>query len=86
MRRHRIPVVLITLSALLVPAVTALAQGGDQNHASYLTEKTPWGDPNLQGVWDRRTITPLERPERFADKAFFTPDEIRAYEEARGLA
>lgn len=43
---------------------------------------TAWGHPNLQGVWDRRTITPLERPERFADKAFLSADEIIAYEQA----
>src|SRR2546423_963739 len=24
--------------------------------------RTPWGHPDLQGVWDYRTITPLERP------------------------
>lgn len=43
---------------------------------------TPWGHPDLQGVWDRRTITPLQRPERFGDKAFLTADEIIAYEKA----
>src|SRR5437879_4408329 len=26
--------------------------------------RTPWGHPDLQGVWDYRTITPLERPSR----------------------
>ncbi len=43
-------------------------------------ELTAWGHPDIQGVWDRRTITPLQRPQRFADKAFLTPEEIRAYE------
>lgn len=43
---------------------------------------TPWGHPDLQGVWDRRTITPLQRPERFAGKAFLNADEIAAYERA----
>ena len=36
--------------------------------------QTPWGDPDLQGVWDFRTLTPLERPEALADKAFLTED------------
>jgi len=44
--------------------------------------RTPWGHPDLQGVWDRRTITPLERPERFADKPFLNREEILAYERA----
>ena len=25
--------------------------------------RTPWGHPDLQGIWDYRTMTPLERPE-----------------------
>ena len=24
--------------------------------------KTPWGDPDLQGVWNDATSTPLQRP------------------------
>ena len=24
--------------------------------------RTPWGDPDLQGVWSYATITPLQRP------------------------
>ena len=28
------------------------------------SKRTPWGDPDLQGTWDYRTITPLERPTR----------------------
>ena len=30
--------------------------------------KTPWGEPDLQGIWSGETLTPLERPARFADK------------------
>ena len=38
--------------------------------------RMPWGDPDLQGVWDYRTITPLERPGDQADKEFLTEEEI----------
>ena len=24
--------------------------------------RTPWGDPDLQGIWIGSTLTPLERP------------------------
>lgn len=37
--------------------------------------QTPWGDPDLGGVWDFSTITPLQRPEELGDKAFLTPEE-----------
>src|SRR5215510_7992366 len=42
--------------------------------------RTPWGDPDLQGVWDSSTITPLERPAALAGKAVFTEAEATAYE------
>jgi hypothetical protein len=34
--------------------------------------KTPWGEPDLQGIWTDETDTPLQRSPRFADQEFFT--------------
>ena len=42
---------------------------------------TAWGDPDLQGVWDFRTNTPLERPEELADKEVLTAEEAALYEQ-----
>ena len=44
--------------------------------------RTPWGVPDLQGIWDNRTITPLERPRQFAGKDTLTTEEATAYEAA----
>jgi hypothetical protein len=38
------------------------------------------GQPDLQGVWNFSTATPLERPEKLGDKAFLTEKEAEAYE------
>jgi len=38
-------------------------------------QTTPWGDPDLQGVWSNLTPIPLERPAALADKLFFTEAE-----------
>ena len=35
------------------------------------------GQPDLQGVWANNTITPIERPEAFADKEFLTDEDIK---------
>ena len=43
--------------------------------------RTGWGDPDLQGVWDFRTITPLQRPEDLGDKAFLTEEEAANLEQ-----
>jgi len=49
-------------------AVPAAAQ-------SETVARTAWGDPDIQGVWDYRTLTPLERPLELGDKAFLTQEE-----------
>jgi hypothetical protein len=37
--------------------------------------RTPWGDPDLQGVWTNSTTTPLERPDKFANKQTLSDEE-----------
>ena len=34
--------------------------------------KTPWGDPDLQGIWTDETATPLQRSPKYANQEFFT--------------
>ena len=41
--------------------------------------KTPWGEPDLQGIWSGQTATPLQRPERWAAKSTLTPAEAEEY-------
>ena len=42
--------------------------------------KTPWGDPDLQGVWNFATLTPLERPKELAEKEVLTDQEAADFE------
>jgi hypothetical protein len=42
--------------------------------------RTADGKPDLQGVWDFRTITPLERPKELGAKAFYTDEEAAKFE------
>jgi hypothetical protein len=34
--------------------------------------KTPWGEPDLQGIWTDEFDTPLQRPAKYANQEFFT--------------
>jgi len=43
--------------------------------------RTAWGKPDLSGVWDFRTITPLERPASQANKEFLTEEEAAKLEQ-----
>ena len=45
----------------LAPAATA-GQPQTPTAETWTPPRTPWGDPDLQGIWDYRTLTPLERP------------------------
>ena len=45
--------------------------------------RTAWGPPDLQGVWDFRTITPMERPSDLAQKEFLTEEEAAELESIR---
>jgi len=43
--------------------------------------RTPWGDPDLQGSWSNATTTPLERPAKYGQREFLTPEERRAQDQ-----
>jgi len=50
---------------------------------AYVVPKTPWGDPDLRGVWNTATYTRLQRPEELGNKAFYTEEEaIAEYKKA----
>jgi hypothetical protein len=49
---------------------------------TWTVPRTPDGQPDLQGVWDFRTITPLERPKDLGTKEFFTEEEAASYEKS----
>jgi hypothetical protein len=43
--------------------------------------RTPWGDPDLQGIWNNSTTTPLERPASAKGKEFLTARETAERDE-----
>ena len=67
---------------LLVAAVAAPAAAQDARKWS--TPRTPWGEPDLQGTYSNRTITPFERPANVNGREFFTKEEVAGLE-SRGV-
>ncbi|MYN63670.1 MAG: hypothetical protein F4X11_01360 [Acidobacteria bacterium] len=67
-------------TAVAIVALTPLAAAAQAENAAD-TPRTPWGVPDLQGVWDFRSITPMERPAALADQEFLTAEEAARLEQ-----
>ncbi len=55
----------------------------DPSAKKWTVGRTADGQPDLEGVWDAASMTPLERPVELGNKAFYTPEELAAYEKQR---
>jgi hypothetical protein len=66
--RCTLPSVAIALS--LVSSLVSMRVFGE-------TPRTPWGDPDLQGMWVNNSATPLERPNAFQGKETLTDEELQ---------
>ena len=72
----------VTLS--LAVGISAQQSAARDTKAAQPTVRTPWGHPDLQGTWDYRTITPLERAAALGNREFYTDEERKALEDRAG--
>ena len=77
--------VIAVAAAMLSPlSVFAQAPRSERTDAAgaknWAAPRTPWGEPDLQGTYSNRTITPFERPANVAGREFFTQEEVAALE------
>jgi hypothetical protein len=57
---------------------TSLQGSAQQSDAAHAAPRTPWGDPDLQGVFttDDELGVPFERPEQYGERALVTDAEF----------
>ena len=53
-------------------AISLLATQTSAQAPANKTLKTPWGEPDLQGIWTEEFDTPVQRSPRYANQEFFT--------------
>src|ERR1700751_3524215 len=68
-RRLKSALTVMIMDAILVPAIQTSAHA---RVASNTALKTPWGEPDLQGIWTDEFDTPLQRSAKYANQEFFT--------------
>ena len=62
------------VAALVSTPTVATAQSSSD------VSRTAWGDPDLGGVYDYSSITPMVRPERYGDREYLTVEEAAELE------
>jgi len=67
------------LLSIPVLLVTACSESSQTSDVKFEPARNAQGHPNIQGTWDFRTLTPLERPKALADKAVFSAEEAETF-------
>jgi hypothetical protein len=62
----------MTVAAAVAAASAGITLAAAPASAQAPALKTPWGEPDLQGIWTDETDTPLQRSPKFANQEFFT--------------
>lgn len=65
----------------IVPAAVVVALCMSIDASAQSTPRTSWGTPDLQGVWDFRSLTPMERPTDLAANDTFTEEQAAEFSE-----
>ena len=72
----------IALFVLFTQVVNVSAQSS----GDFTTPLNEWGHPDLNGVWNFASNTPMQRPEKWGDQEFLTPEQIREERERQQAA
>jgi hypothetical protein len=90
--RYRITFLMVLASLAMIPAAAQTDQPPSNTATGkkkspkttkpYSPPKTPWGDPDLQGLWPGSLNIPLQRPASFGERNVLTDEELAARDKA----
>jgi hypothetical protein len=82
--RHSLRATVTAFAVIVVAGLVIPASGQAPKPApeakKFTNPKTPWGDPDLQGVWNDATSTPLQRPANVGEKGVLSDEEAEEFQ------
>ena len=77
----------VALMAVVIGALTYVSQTSASKLEAAQTEQsnaplTPWGEPDLQGIWSVELLVPLERPNGVTTE-FYTEEQVAELDRER---
>jgi hypothetical protein len=81
--RFSVSTITVAIAAAAVGAVISASSTRTSAQAPAATLKTPWGEPDLQGIWTVETDTPFQRSPKYANQEFFTEAQRADFDRVR---
>ena len=77
----RLRLLAVPVMALVTPVLAATSVAGQSPVSDTAGRQadvppTPWGDPDLQGIWNSSGATPMERPDEYQGRATLSDEEV----------
>jgi hypothetical protein len=85
MRERRFTGLIITIAIAAAGSMASTRAQAPAGSAAVpgATLKTPWGEPDLQGIWTAEDDIPFQRPPKYGDQEFFTEAQRAELDQAR---
>jgi hypothetical protein len=71
MSYQRLRLLAVPVLMLVIPVLAGTSVAGQST-----VNATPWGDPDLQGIWSSSGATPMERPDEYQGREALTDEEV----------
>ena len=67
------------IAVLFITSGVACSEAEKSQEQGYQAPRNSQGHPDLQGTWDFRTLTPLERPVELGEEAVFSAEQAEEF-------